>query len=140
MWLKNVLATSTSKYKFIFHHHVSCTCRGAAEWYNSYEWGGYAHSSKNNSRLKWEFDLYRPGWGNQSIHQMMVQYGVNAMFQGHDHLYCVQEVDGIKYVTVPMPAFDYNIFSGMTTQPLSLKMSLLTLSGEKEVHLVHQDI
>ena len=112
MWLKNVLATSTAKYKFIFHHHVSCVCRGGAEWYNFYEWGGYARSSKNNPRLKWQFDLYRPGWGNQSIHQMMVQYGVNAMFQGHDHLYCVQEVDGIKYVTVPMPAFDYNIFAG----------------------------
>ena len=108
MWLKNVLSTSSAKYKMIFHHHVSCTCRGGAEYANLYEWGGYSGSKAP----QWVFDQYRPGWGNQSIHQMMVQYKVNAMFQGHDHLYCIQEVDGVKYVTVPMPAYDYNVFPG----------------------------
>ena len=106
-WLKNVLATSTAKFKFIFHHHLSCTCRGGAEYANAFEWGGFS----NAKNPQWQFDQYRPGWGNQSIHQMMVQYKVNAMFQGHDHLYAIQEVDGVKYITVPMPAYDYTVWA-----------------------------
>jgi len=34
----------------------------------------------------------------------MVKHGVTIFFQGHDHLYCRQERDGIVYQEVPMPA------------------------------------
>ena len=34
----------------------------------------------------------------------MVKHGVTIFFQGHDHLFCRQERDGIIYQEVPMPA------------------------------------
>jgi hypothetical protein len=38
------------------------------------------------------------------IHQLMVENGVNVYFQGHDHLFAREEVDGIVYQEVPMPS------------------------------------
>jgi hypothetical protein len=38
------------------------------------------------------------------IHQLMVKYGVTIFFQGHDHLFCRQELDGVVYQSVPNPA------------------------------------
>ncbi|MGL5319048.1 MAG: hypothetical protein ACRC9Q_10235, partial [Bacteroidales bacterium] len=40
-WLRNTLANSTSKYKFVFTHHVRGTGRGGIEEATLYEWGGY---------------------------------------------------------------------------------------------------
>ena len=34
----------------------------------------------------------------------MAKHGVTIFFQGHDHLYALQERDGIVYQEVPMPA------------------------------------
>jgi len=34
----------------------------------------------------------------------MVQYGVTIFFQGHDHVFARQELDGVTYVTTPYPA------------------------------------
>ena len=34
----------------------------------------------------------------------MVKHKVNIFFQGHDHLYCQQEKDGIIYQEIPMPS------------------------------------
>ena len=34
----------------------------------------------------------------------MVKNGVTIFFQGHDHLFARQELDGIVYQTVPNPA------------------------------------
>jgi hypothetical protein len=40
----------------------------------------------------------------------MVANGVDIFFQGHDHLYAVEELDGIVYQEVPMPSdSSYNI-------------------------------
>ena len=50
-----------------------------------------------------EFNQRRPNW-ELPIHQLMVKHGVSIFFQGHDHLYCRQERDGIVYQEVPMPA------------------------------------
>jgi hypothetical protein len=36
----------------------------------------------------------------------MAMNDVTIFFQGHDHLYARQELDGIIYQTVPMPADD----------------------------------
>jgi hypothetical protein len=38
------------------------------------------------------------------IHQLMVKTGVNIFFQGHDHLFAKEIVDGIIYQEVPMPS------------------------------------
>lgn len=96
-WFKNTLETSDAKYKFVFSHHVLGTGRGGIENAKLYEWGGY------NKNGQWEFDQYRPNW-ELPIHQLMVENDVTIFFQGHDHLFAKQELDGIIYQEVPNPA------------------------------------
>jgi hypothetical protein len=38
------------------------------------------------------------------IHQLFVKSGVNIFFQGHDHIFCRQELDGVIYQSCPCPA------------------------------------
>ena len=38
------------------------------------------------------------------IHDLMVKHGVTIFFQGHDHLFARQELDGVIYQTLPEPA------------------------------------
>ncbi len=96
-WLKHTLEQSTAKWKFVFAHHVSGTGRGGVEVADLYEWGGY------NKQGVWEFDTERPGW-EMPIHQLMVQNGVTIFFQGHDHMFVRQQLDGVTYQTTPYPA------------------------------------
>jgi hypothetical protein len=96
-WFKRTLETSNAKYKFVFAHHVMGTGRGGVDECDLYEWGG------RNKRGDWEFTECRPGW-ELPVHQLMAKHGVTIFFQGHDHLYCRQERDGIVYQEVPMPA------------------------------------
>ncbi|MEI7534954.1 MAG: metallophosphoesterase family protein [Verrucomicrobiae bacterium] len=96
-WFKRVLEQSKAKYKFVFAHHVLGSGRGGIDECDLYEWGG------RNKRGDWEFAQKRPGW-ELPIHQLMVKHGVTIFFQGHDHLFCKQERDGIIYQEVPMPA------------------------------------
>ena len=96
-WLKETLEESTAKYKFVFCHHVLGADRGGTDITNLFEWGGY------NKRGVWQFDEMRPGW-DMPIHQLMVETGVTVFFQGHDHLFAVQEKDGVIYQTLPMPS------------------------------------
>ena len=95
-WLKRTLEESEAKYKFVFAHHVLGTGRGAVEMAGLYEWGG------RNPDGTWEFDERRPDW-ELPIHQLMVENGVTIFFQGHDHLYARQELDGLIYQEVPNP-------------------------------------
>ena len=79
--------------------------RGAVEWADKFEWGGY------NQKGVWEFDSERPGW-TKPIHQLMVDNGVTILFQGHDHLFAKEELDGIVYQECPMPSdATYNVGS-----------------------------
>jgi len=112
-WLKNVVKVD-STFKFLFHHHICGSSRGGIEWTDYYEWGGHSPTEGKKSRkISWDFDDKRPGWGNQSIHQILVSNNVDIVFQGHDHLYTVQRhTDGIVYVTVPMPGYDPDNFWG----------------------------
>jgi hypothetical protein len=96
-WLKKTLETSTAKFKMVFAHHVLGEARGGALLTKLYEWGGT--DGKNAS----EFAANRPGW-EMPIHQLMVKNKVNIFFQGHDHLYAKEDVDGMVYQTVPMPS------------------------------------
>ena len=95
-WLKETLEQSAAKYKFVFAHHLSAD-RGGTDYADQFEWGGY------NRQGEWTFNRMRPGW-DMPIHQLMVQSNVTAFFQGHDHLFAVQEKDGIIYQTLPMPS------------------------------------
>lgn len=104
-WFKKTLESSDAKYKFVFTHHVLGTGRGGIEEAKLYEWGGY------NQKGVWEFDKMRPGW-EMPIHQLMVKNGVTIFFQGHDHLFAKQELDGVIYQEVPNPADDtYTAFN-----------------------------
>ena len=96
-WFKRTLETSKAKYKFVFAHHVMGSGRGGVDECDLYEWGG------KNKRGDWEFTQRRPGW-ELPVHQLMAKHGVTIFFQGHDHLYCQQQRDGIIYQEVPMPA------------------------------------
>ncbi|MEI6248206.1 MAG: metallophosphoesterase [Verrucomicrobiota bacterium] len=96
-WLKRTLETSKAKYKFVFAHHVLGSGRGGVDEADLYEWGGQGKRGEGSFKEK------RPGW-ELPIHQLMVKHKVNVFFQGHDHLYCKQEKDGIVYQEVPMPS------------------------------------
>ncbi len=76
----------------MFTHHVNGTGRGGIELARSYEWGNAA-----------QFPARRPGWG-KPIHDLMVDNRVAVLFQGHDHIYAQQELDGVIYQTLPNPA------------------------------------
>jgi hypothetical protein len=62
-----------------------------------FEWGG------RNQRGDWEFDAKRPGWP-LPIHPLMAKHGVTIFFQGHDHVFVRQQLDGVVYQTLPEPA------------------------------------
>jgi len=96
-WLKKTLEQSTARWKFVFAHHVNGTGRGGVEVADLYEWGGH------NKQGVWEFDTKRPDW-QMPIHQLMVQNEVSIVFQGHDHVFVRQQLDGITYQTTPYPA------------------------------------
>lgn len=98
-WFKKTLENSRAKYKFVFSHHVSGTGRGGVERARLFEWGGYGQNGS------WQFDRFRKGW-DTPIHQLMVKNKVTVFFQGHDHLFARQELDGVIYQTVPNPADD----------------------------------
>jgi len=98
-WLKKTLETSKAKYKFVFAHHVLGTGRGAVEVSTNYEWGG--KDPKGTSTFAKE----RPNW-ELPIHDLMVKNKVNIFFQGHDHIFCTQERDGLIYQSMPNPADD----------------------------------
>lgn len=96
-WLKKTLTQSPARFKFVFTHHILGTGRGGVEWAPYYEWGG------KNRRGQDEFARYRPQW-DRPLHQLMVDTGVTIVFQGHDHVFAHQELDGVTYQTVPEPA------------------------------------
>ena len=98
-WLKKTLETSKAKYKFVFAHHVMGTGRGAVEVSTNYEWGG------NDPKGQSTFAKERPNW-ELPIHDLMVKNKVSIFFQGHDHIFCTQERDGLIYQSMPNPADD----------------------------------
>ena len=104
-WLKRTLEQSTARYKFVFAHHVMGTGRGGIEIARLYEWGG---RSPNGAA---DFAARRPTWA-APIHQLFVQNKVSAFFQGHDHIWVRQELDGVVYQSVSEPADpNYSLFN-----------------------------
>ena len=95
-WLKETLEKSNANFKFVFMHHIMGESRGGIKLAKGYEWGGY-----EKDRTKWTFTENRPGW-EMPLHQLLVQNKVTIFFQGHDHLFAQEELDGLIYQTVPM--------------------------------------
>ena len=100
-WLAHTLATSTARWKFVFAHHINGNNRGGASSVGNNEWGGPVA----------EFAARRPTWA-KPIHQLLVDNHVTIFFQGHDHLFARETIDGVIYQEVPNPAdnsyFPYN--------------------------------
>jgi hypothetical protein len=96
-WLKRTLEQSKARWKFVFAHHVSGTGRGGVEKAGEFEWGGY------NQNGTWGFTSHRPTWP-LPIHELMAANHVTIFFQGHDHLFVRQELDGVVYQELPEPA------------------------------------
>lgn len=100
-WFKNVVSSSTAKFKFVFSHNLvggnGTDMRGGTEFVDLYEMGGY------NLDGTWGFDTYRPGW-SKPIHTIMKENNITVFFHGHDHFYGKQEKDGIIYQEVPQPS------------------------------------
>ena len=96
-WLRKTLEQSKAKWKFVFAHHTLGTGRGGVEIADEYEWGG------NNANGTWGFPANRPAWA-APIHQLFVANKVTIFFQGHDHLFARQQLDGVIYQSLPNPA------------------------------------
>ncbi|MFO0832389.1 MAG: metallophosphoesterase family protein [Phycisphaerales bacterium] len=115
-WLETTLKHSRAKCKFVFCHHVLGTGRGGVEEAARYEWGGQDGAGNKRDRAPQtdageqpaqrgfaRFFQNRPTW-DKPIHALMRDTGVTIFFQGHDHLYAHQELDGVVYQTCPIPA------------------------------------
>jgi predicted phosphodiesterase len=83
-WLERVLAGSGEKWKLVFIHHTV---------------GGYGADDLNSR--------YGRGGGRAAkvgeqarVHDLLVRYGVRALFYGHDHVFTDMEVDGVHYTCV----------------------------------------
>jgi hypothetical protein len=96
-WLQRTLEQSRARYKFVLAHHVLGTGRGGIELAGGYEWGG------RNGNGSWGFAANRPSW-SLPIHQLMVANKVTIFFQGHDHIWARQDLDGVTYQTLSEPA------------------------------------
>jgi hypothetical protein len=97
-WLKQTLETSGSKYKFVFAHHVRGQGRGGITNAKYFEWGGY-----ENDGVTYGFTSKRTGW-SKPIHKLFVDTGVKIFFQGHDHVFSHEVLNGVTYQEVPMPS------------------------------------
>lgn len=95
-WLQNTLEGSTAAHKFVFAHHIRGWGRGGITEATDFEWGGYSGNGG-----AWGFTNKRPGW-DKPIHQLFVDNGVDIFFQGHDHLFAHEVLDGVTYQEVPM--------------------------------------
>ena len=97
-WLSNTLANATSKWRFLLIHHP-VGGNGGDEYESAYGRGG--------GRAAYV--------GEQAtIHQLMLQHGVQIFFYGHDHVFTDMSVDGIHY-SLPGNAGAIWTFSESTT-------------------------
>ncbi len=108
LWLKSTLENSTSKYKFVFAHHIRGEGRGGITNAIQNEWGGYQRIANGTvtTGSGYTFPLNRllsEGW-TKPIHQLFRDNNVNIFFQGHDHVFAHEILDSITYQSCPMAA------------------------------------
>ena len=100
-WLRRSLRESDAAFKFIFIHYLvgglNNETRGGASIAHLHEWGGH------NPKGDFEWNTMRPGW-EKPIHDLLRENGPVIVFHGHDHLYAMEEKDGVIYQAVPQPA------------------------------------
>jgi hypothetical protein len=84
MWLKEQLAGSKARWKFLFIQHT--VGGNAGDDVNSRYGRGGGRTAKTGEQAL--------------IHDWMRRYGVQALFYGHDHVFTDMVADGIHYVCV----------------------------------------
>ncbi len=116
-WLKNILENSNAKYKFLFMHQPTGGSddyiRGGAAAGTYCEWGG---NNENGSGYPTSFTTRRSTWP-KTIHQILIDSHVSAVFHGHDHQFGHEERDGIVYQALPAAGFSgsgFGIYTGGT--------------------------
>ncbi len=101
-WLAETLRSSDRPFKFVFAHHLvggtQNYSRGGKNGAPFAEWGGYEVDG-----VSYGFAVHRPGW-EQPIHNLFREANVTIFFHGHDHVYAVEELDGIIYQLLPHAA------------------------------------
>jgi hypothetical protein len=131
-WLSKTLSESKARWKFVFCHHVLGGGRGGMERAPFFEWGGQDRHGANR------FTEKRPGW-ELPIHPLMVKHGVTIFFQGHDHIFAHQELDGVIYQSCPNPAdptytaFNREAYQSGTMLPCSGVMQVKVSPDKVEV-------
>ncbi|MBU1245422.1 MAG: metallophosphoesterase [Nanoarchaeota archaeon] len=81
-WLNSTLQNATEPWKFIMIHHT------VGGYWPTWIWQGYGRGGGMAAYS-----------GEQAIvHQMMQDYGVQAFFHGHDHLFTDIVVDKVHYI------------------------------------------
>ena len=131
-WLSKTLSESKARWKFVFCHHVLGGGRGGVERAPFFEWGGQDRNGANR------FTEKRPGW-ELPIHPLMVKHGVTIFFQGHDHIFAHQELDGVIYQSCPNPAdptytaFNRDAYQSGTMLPCSGVMQVKVSPDKVEV-------
>ncbi|MFZ4740940.1 MAG: T9SS type A sorting domain-containing protein [Bacteroidales bacterium] len=127
-WLKTTLENSNSQYKFVFAHHVSGQGRGGAVQARFYEWGGFEQNGIDST-----FATKRPGWA-KPIHRLFVDNGVNIFFQGHDHVFAREFLNGVIYQSMPMPS-DSTYQIGMLANAAAYLSDTIAGSGHLRVNV-----
>jgi len=116
-WLKATLTGSSAKYKFVLTHQLVSDGswsgqedygHGGAKTNHIGEWGGY---DEDGTTYAWSTE--RPGWGPDTVHDIMVDNCVSTVFHGHDHQYAYETRDGVIYTAAPSASFTGN-FNGYT--------------------------
>ena len=103
-WLTECLKTSKAKWKLIFTHHTV---------------GGKAGDDVN-SRYGRGGGLAAHVGEQQKVHELMLKYGVQAFFYGHDHVFTSMEVDGIPYICVGSAGAPWKFTSQETGYPWNI--------------------
>ncbi len=135
-WLRSTLETSSSKFKFVFTHHLvggGENARGGIEVVPYFEWGG------NNADGSYGFDEQRPGWGTP-IHDMLVENEVNAVFHGHDHVFVKQDLDGIIYQELPQPSNAASDNTNLATEYDYINGDVVAGSGHLRVTVTPEEV
>jgi predicted phosphodiesterase len=99
-WLTKTLEESKAPLRFVFLHHLvggtGRDVRGGIVNVPYLEWGGKNLDGSEG------FAQHRPGWA-LPLHPLFVKHDVSIVFHGHDHMYAMEEADGIIYQEVPQP-------------------------------------
>jgi 3',5'-cyclic AMP phosphodiesterase CpdA len=97
-WLETTLRNATSKWRFVLIHHAV---------------GGAAGDAANSAYGRGGGQAARVG-EQATVHQLMLDHGVQIFFYGHDHVFTDMTVDGIHY-TAPGSAGAPWMFSQVET-------------------------